>query len=169
MQSTLPPMPAKARAQQRCEAETKSPSAWRHDSGVSISPRTSRGGAEPQPICKVGTVRRGGAQEQLRRLRSPVQEMGIVLPREADSTVNLDIFGRRVVGGVRAHQLGDRHRQRSILGTTIEGICSVLHSDAGGLDFKIDVSALVFDRLETSYRAAELFPHLRVGDRRVKR
>src|SRR5262245_9135483 len=97
----------------------------------------------------------GRTEREREQLRAPVEEMAVVLPREADAAVHLDDvlasqverLARRDPRAARGHrQLGGpgRERPRAVVGV-----------GRGELDRGVDVGEAVFDRLERRDRPAE--------------
>ena len=102
------------------------------------------------------------------RLGALEVQVRVVLPREADATVDLDVLGRGVevrVGAVRLRQRGDHRQLVVVLG---RGPRRVVRGRLRRLDLEQHVGALVLDRLERADRPAELHADLRVLDRHLE-
>ena len=96
---------------------------------------------------------RGGAAEI---------QVGVVLPREADAAVHLDVELRGLVG--RGQRERGRHGrgQRQLLAPFLGGPGGIPHGRGGELGRHEHVGAVVLDGLEGADRPAELHAHLGV-------
>src|ERR1700691_2564777 len=99
-----------------------------------------------QQFAVVGRV----AQEELRPLGALEVEVRVVLPREADAAVDLDVLRRAVEVGLGAEGLGEARGDRQLLVALLGGPGSVVRSGLGRLDVEEHIRALVLDGLERS-------------------
>src|SRR5438132_1086455 len=146
-------------------------SQWRTSSRNSlrscVSSMTQRMELDPELLRDELPVVRRVAEVDLRRLRTAEVQVRVVLPREADAAVDLDVLGGAVEVRVRAVRLGERRGQRQLLGVLGRRPAGVVRGRTRHLDLHEHVRALVLDRLERTDRTSELVALLRVLRRRV--
>ena len=108
------------------------------------------------------------AEVDLGGLRAAEVQVRVVLPREPDAAVDLDVLGGGVEVRVRAVRLRERRGERQLVGILGGGPAGVVRGRARHLDLHEHVRALVLDRLERTDRTSELVALLRVLRRHVE-
>ena len=106
-----------------------------------------------------------GVEQRDQRGRAAQQHVAVVLPREADAAVHLDVELRVAEErGQRLHR-GDRRGERELVAAALGRARCVPHR--GGAELRCDehVGAVVLDRLEHRDRATELLALLGVRGR----
>src|SRR5438067_6219095 len=88
------------------------------------------------------------AEEELGGLGPLEVEVGVVLPREADAAMDLDVLGGGVEVGVRAVRLGQAGHCGELVVQLSGGPARVVGGRLGRLDLEQHVGALVLDGLE---------------------
>jgi hypothetical protein len=104
----------------------------------------------------------GCAQHHLGGFSSPVVQVRVVFPGEADATVDLDVFGGGTGVRLRAGGLGEAGHQRQVGCPVRRAPGRVVGSGSGRLNFQQHVRAPVLDRLEAADRPPELVSELGV-------
>ena len=110
----------------------------------------------------------GVAQEQLRALGALEVQVRVVLPREADATVDLNVLRGAVEERLGAEGFGERRGDGQLVIELLSGPGGVVRGGLGRLDVEQHVGALVLDGLERSDRSAELHTMLGVVNRVVE-
>src|SRR6267142_336511 len=108
-----------------------------------------------QPVDQAVAPFAGRAEREREQLRAAIEEMAVVLPREADAAVHLDdVLARRVERLARRDPRAARS-DRQLRGSGREGPSAVVGVGRGELDRGVEVGESVLDRLERRDRPAE--------------
>src|SRR5680860_976453 len=107
---------------------------------------------QSQDTAVVGRI----AEQQFTALGALEVQMGVVLPREPDAAVNLNILGRRGEVGLGTIRLGQRGHHSQLVVVLGGSPSGVVRRRLGGFNRDEHIGTLVFDGLEGADRSTEL-------------
>ena len=96
------------------------------------------------------------SQKHFRALCALEPQVRVVIPGEADATMDLDGMNCRLHIGISGDSLGQRRQRGDVAVSVIKCGGGIVCCRFGKLDFQKHVGSLVLERLERSYWPAEL-------------